>query len=183
MKIKREEVQALFIDFQERLLPVMAHRDEVLANAVKLARGLEILEVPHVVTQQYTKGIGQTVPQMREALGDETYFDKITFSCLETEEIRAAVEKLAEEGRKTVLVCGIEAHICVQQTVSDLLEAGDRVVVAADCVDSRKPSDCQVSLERMRQEGAVITTCEALLYELTNRAGNERFKAISRLTK
>jgi hypothetical protein len=180
MKIQREEVLALFIDFQERLLPVMSNREELTENTVKLAKGLGILDVPHLVTQQYTKGIGNTVEPIREALGGDEFYDKITFSCLDTEEIRNAVEA---SGKKTILVCGIEAHICVQQTVEDLLGAGYRVVVAADCVSSRKPSDCQISLERMRQSGAVITTCEAVLYELTGRAGNDRFKAISRLTK
>lgn len=180
MKLQQEEVLALFIDFQEKLLPVMSHKEELLANAVKLAKGLGILEVPHIVTQQYTKGIGQTVEEMREALGDEAYFDKLTFSCLDTEEVAKAIDA---SGKDTIVVCGIEAHICVQQTVSDLLEEGYEVVVVADCVDSRKPSDCRVALKRMRDEGALITTCEALLYELTGRAGNERFKAISRLTK
>ncbi|MCI8513520.1 MAG: isochorismatase family protein [Lachnospiraceae bacterium] len=180
MKLQQDEVLALFIDFQEKLLPVMARKEELLANSVKLAKGLNILKVPHIVSQQYTKGIGHTVEEMREALGDDAYFDKITFSCLETEEIEKAIDRFDKD---IVIVCGIEAHICVQQTVSDLLEDGYEVVVVADCVDSRKISDCQVALERMRDEGAIITTCEALLYELTNRAGSDCFKEISRLTK
>ncbi len=193
-KILREEAWALFVDFQERLVPVMAHKEALIAQSVKLARGLEILGVPCLVSEQYPKGLGHTVPELREVLGDG-YLEKMTFSCMETPVIRAAAAALGQEraeeasslagasGRAAVIVCGIEAHICVEQTVLDLLAAGNRVVVVADCVDSRHPFDCQIALERMRDAGAVITTCEALLYELTHHAGNDRFRAISKLTK
>ncbi|MBR5475149.1 MAG: hydrolase [Lachnospiraceae bacterium] len=180
MKIKREEAVALFVDYQERLVPAMAHKEALMANSVKLAKGLTILEVPHLVSQQYTKGLGQTVAEIREALGDDAYLEKMSFSCLEEDYIREAV---AATGKNTVIVCGIESHVCVQQSVLDLLELGYGVVVVADCVDSRKDYDREIALERMRSAGAIITTCEALLYELTNRAGDDRFRAISKLTK
>lgn len=180
MRIKPENTIAIAVDYQTRLVPAMSNIRELIHNSSILLRGLSVLEVPIILTQQYTKGLGETVPEILSAAGDCPIFDKITFSCYQDEAIRDAVRA---SGRKTVLLCGIEAHVCVLQTVIDLLEDGCQVVLVCDCIDSRKPSDKAAALIRARQEGAIITSCEAILFELTQIAGNARFKEISRLVK
>ena len=131
-------------------------------------------------TQQYTKGIGMTIPSLFEAAGEEKYFDKITFSCMDDETIRNAVEA---SGKKNVIVCGIESHICVLQTCMDLKEAGYTPILVVDCMSSRKESDKEIAILRAQQEGILLTTTEAILFELTRKAGNPTFKEISRLIK
>lgn len=171
---------ALVIDFQEKLMPVMDKAEALEARTGILLKGLRTLEVPMLFTQQYTKGIGMTIPSLFEAAGEEKYFDKITFSCMDDETIRNAVEA---SGKKNVIVCGIESHICVLQTCMDLKEAGYTPILVVDCMSSRKESDKEIAILRAQQEGILLTTTEAILFELTRKAGNPTFKEISRLIK
>ena len=180
MRIKPENTIAIAVDYQTKLVPAMNNIRELIHNSSILLKGLKALDVPVIITQQYTKGLGETVLDIRSAAGDCPVFDKITFSCFMDEAIKNAIYS---SGRKTVLVCGIEAHVCVLQTVIDLIEEGYQVVLVSDCIDSRKPSDKEAALVRARQEGAIITSYEAILFELTQIAGNEKFKEISRLVK
>ncbi|HHU73249.1 MAG TPA: hydrolase [Clostridiales bacterium] len=181
MRILKEDTVALVIDFQERLVPVMNHKEELLHNTEILLKGLKVLEIPMIVTQQYTKGIGMTVPKIQEAIGDDfVYYDKITFSCWDDEEIKKQILGL---GKKNIIVCGIEAHICVLQTVIDLLQEGIHVVVVEDCIGSRKDNDKKIALERAISEGALVTTYESILFELTRVSKTDVFKEISRLIK
>ncbi|MGI6118518.1 MAG: isochorismatase family protein [Bilifractor sp.] len=183
MRIRPEETQAVFIDFQERLMPAMSGREQCEERGAMLMRGLKILEVPFLVTQQYTKGLGETVPAIREASGDGedfSYFDKCTFSCIRDPAIREAVEK---NGRKNVLIAGTEAHVCVLQTCIDLKEAGYRPVLVTDAIASRKESDRQIGIYRAMQEGALLTTAEAVLFELLVDSKNPHFREISKLVK
>ena len=180
MRILPEKSIAMVVDYQTRLVPAMGNIDTLIHNSSVLLKGLNILEIPMIITQQYTKGLGETVPEILDAAGDHPVFDKITFSCHQNEAIKAA---LKASGKTTVIVCGIEAHVCVLQTVIDLLEDGYQVVLVEDCIDSRKASDKANALIRARQEGAVITSYEAILFELTQIAGTERFKQISKLVK
>ncbi len=181
MKMKREQTQAWVVDMQERLLPAMSQPARLTEQAGKLLRGLRLLEIPLTVSQQYTRGLGMTVPSIREAAGQDAYLEKLSFSCLGEPEMQARLEAFPE--RKTVVLLGIEAHICVLQTALDLKAAGYEPVVAADCVDSRKPLDREVALRRMEQEGIRLTTVEACLFELLERAGTDLFRQISRLIK
>ena len=180
MRLKAEETMAVVIDYQEKLMPVINENDAVTANSAILIKGLRELEVPIVVSQQYTKGLGETIEPIKEALGDFTPMEKKTFSLMDTEEIK---EKITSYGKKNVVVCGTEAHICVLQTVIDLREAGYNVFLVTDCIGSRKNSDKEASIKRAMAEGAFICTYESVLYELTAGAGNPHFKAISKLTK
>ena len=180
MRILKEDTIALIIDFQEKLMPVMAGAEALEARTNILIKGLKALDVPMVITQQYTKGIGMTIPSFFESAGTEEYFDKITFSCFDDDAIRTAIEA---SGRKNVIVCGIESHICVLQTVIDLKAAGHIPVLVADCISSRKESDKQVALERARQEGAIVTTYESLLFELLKVAGTQESKMIQKLIR
>lgn len=178
--INRNDTVLIAIDFQEKLMPAMADPAALEAVVVKLAEGAKVLEIPVIVTQQYTKGLGPTVPSIAEALGDFEPIDKITFSAMGQPEF---VQALENSGRKTVILIGIEAHICVQQTALELLEQGYRVYVVRDCIASRKESDSLCSQQRMAGAGAVITTYESVLYELMRGAKADGFKAVSAIVK
>ncbi len=181
MRILAEETMALVIDYQERLVPVINNREELLHNSSILIKGLKALGIPMVVSQQYTKGIGMTVPKIRDVFGEEfSYYDKLTFSCAEDKEL---LHRLQETGRRNIILCGIEAHICVLQTAIDLLAKGYQVILAENCIGSRKENDRVVAVQRAAAEGAVITTCESLLFELTRVAKTDVFKVISGLIK
>ena len=181
MRILAEETLALIVDFQEKLVPVIEKNEELLHNTEILVKGLRALNIPLIVTQQYTKGIGMTVPVISEAVGESfTFYDKITFSCAENEEVMA---KITESGKKNIIICGIEAHICVLQTVLDLIGKGYTVMLVEDCVGSRKKGDRKAGIKRAITEGAIPTTYESILFELTRAAGTGIFKEISRLIK
>ena len=179
-RIKREDAVLTAIDFQEKLLPAMFEADDVEASACKLAEGLKILGIPSFVTTQYARGLGATVEPVAEALGQFEPIDKNTFSAWDNDEYRAALEN---SGRKTVIIMGIETHICVEQTALDLLENGYTVFVPADCVQSRDPRNREISLRRMEATGAVITCAESILYELLGSSKAAEFKAISAIVK
>lgn len=176
MRIEREETAALVIDYQKKLVPVMHKEKKLIQNSSVLLAGLKMLHIPMIVTQQYTKGLGMTVKEITEATGTEEYVDKISFSALADVEGKII-------GKRFIIVCGIEAHICVLQTVIDLVAAGYIPVVVEDCVSSRKSSDKKTALRRMRDEGAIVTTYESLLFELLKVAGTEESKQIQRLIK
>ena len=180
LRLKREDTIASAIDFQEKLLPAMSEPERVEKNAVKLLKGLKELGIPVVVTQQYTKGIGETTEAVREAIGEFDHIEKTTFSAYKTEEYRKAIEG---SGRKTVIMMGVETHICVEQTALDLLETGYKVFLAADCVGSRDSFNRDNSIRRMEQAGAVITNYESILYELREDSKAPEFKAISKIVK
>ncbi len=180
MRIKTEDAIAIAIDFQEKLMPAIKNREEVLKNSSILLRGLKALEVPVLVTQQYTKGLGESVEEIKDALGDFTPFDKITFSVYQNAGVREALEM---SGRKNVIICGTEAHVCVLQSVIDLREAGYNVVLVEDCIGSRRKDNKKTGVQRALSEGALLTSYEAILFELTQTAKSPCFKTISNLVK
>ena len=178
--INRDETLFVVIDFQEKLMPVM-HNKEVLEDKVcRLAEGMKALGIPHIVTQQYTRGIGETIPSVAEAIGEFEPIDKTSFSCMRNEEF---ARQLAEAGKKNIVICGIEAHICALQTVEDLLAEGYKVYVAVDCMSSRAANDYLWAAERMETAGAIVTTYEAILYEILGDAKAEGFKSVSKIVK
>lgn len=183
MRILSRETAALFVDFQERLLPVIHEGEEVTRRSAMLLRGLNALEVPVVFPRQYPKGLGDIVPEIKEAALPYTPMDKLSFSALGEEEIGYQFRALRAQGRKTVLVCGVEAHVCVLQSAIDLKDRGFHVVLVTDCTGSRYPLDKKIALKRAVQEGIYLTTAESILFELTERAGTDVFKVISKLVK
>lgn len=190
LRLKKEDTVLVGIDFQERLMPAMKGNEELEAAAVKLVKGCRILGVPAVMTQQYTKGLGPTVPAIAAALtepiGEDTAeaefvpVEKTSFSAMGEPVFVETLEKL---GRKTVIIAGIEAHVCVQQTVIDLLEKGYTVFVANDCISSRSNTDKKYAQRRMGDAGAVGSTFESILFELLGGAKEPGFKQISALVK
>lgn len=176
MKIEREQTMVLIVDYQEKLVPVMYKKEKLLENSCILLRGLRELGIPMCITQQYTNGLGMTVEQISEAAGEKDYVDKISFSAAD-----CVKQELA--GKKFVIICGIEAHICVLQTLIDLKEQGYVPVLVTDCISSRKKKDKDMAILRAASEGAVITTYESLLFELLQRAGSDESKRIQKLIK
>ena len=176
MRIRREETIAVAVDYQEKLMPVMFEKDRLIDNSSILLAGLGILEVPIIMTQQYTRGLGNTVPEITDAAGTKEFTEKIKFSAYE--DIKDQLKDY-----KYVIVCGIEAHICVLQTIIDLKAGGYIPVLAADCVSSRKEYDRKTAVSRARDEGALITTYESLLFELLEEAGTRVSKQIQRVIR
>ena len=178
--IRRDDAVLVAVDFQTKLMPAMADPQTLEETVVRLAKGAKALKIPVIVTQQYTKGLGPTTAPIAEALGDFEPVEKLTFSAMGEPAFLRALEA---SGRKSVILIGIEAHICVQQTALELMEKGYSVYVIQDCVASRKESDYLCSQKRMAAAGAVITTYEAVLYELLRGAKAEGFKAVSAIVK
>lgn len=179
MRIEREKAAALVIDYQEKLIPVMDRKEKLLENSGILLAGLRTLRIPMVITQQYTKGLGTTVKEVTEAAGTEEFVEKIRFSAYE--DVFGSHTWIRE--KKYIILCGIESHICVMQTLIDLKAAGYVPVLVTDCVSSRKHADYDTALLRAQQEGAILTTYESLLFELLEKAGTEESKKIQRLIK
>lgn len=180
MRIKTNNVACLVIDFQQRLYPLIHEHEELSKNVPILLNGMKILDIPVFVTEQYVKGLGPTVPEIAACIEGIERIEKSAFSCLDEPRFSLA---LANSGKDYVIVCGIESHVCVLQTVTDLKQHGYSPVVVADCVSSRKESDKYFALERMKQEGVILTTYEAILFELLRYSGGEKFKGISALVK
>lgn len=180
MRIKPEDTAAVVVDIQERLFPHIHDNQRLMRNSVTLIHGLRRLGIPITVTEQYTKGLGHTIPEIAEALGNYQPIEKTAFSCCGEPRFMAALLKLS---RRNVLLFGIEAHVCVLQTSLDLLEANLQPVVIADCVSSRKESDKLIALQRLQGEGAKLASYESILFELCAVSGTEQFKAISKLVK
>ena len=174
-QLDRDDAVLLVVDIQERLAVVMADRERVVANTGHLIAAAKLLGVPVMLTEQYPKGLGPTVPELRAALDPAPAIVKMTFDCCGE---LAFAQALEQTGRSTVIVCGMEAHICVLQTVLGLLSTGLNVHVAADAVCSRRPENARTALELQRDAGAVITCTETVLFQLLGRAGTPEFKAI-----
>lgn len=180
MRVFSDETALLVIDYQTKLVPAMNEYEDFVHNSSILVQGMLELDVPVIMTQQYTRGLGVTIEEIADISGMPDAFDKLSFSCMGEEDICAAINKL---NVKNVVICGCEAHICVLQTVIDLISEEYNVYVVSDCVASRKCKDKEAALVRAKQEGAYITTYEAILFELLGRAGSDQFKTISRLIK
>jgi len=166
------------IDVQEKLAPAIADSRRVVWNVRRLIDGAKLLGLPVVATEQYPQGLGPTLPELAGRLGEIP--SKLTFSGGGCPQI---FHDLEGRGIHKLLVCGMEAHVCVQQTVLDLLGQGWRVYVAVDAVGSRRTIDYRTALARMDASGATLTTTEAALFEWCRIAGTPEFKEISRLAK
>jgi nicotinamidase-related amidase len=169
-----KRVAVLVIDLQERLLPAIDGHQRVLSNSLLLLRLARELALPVVVTTQYRKGLGETVPAVRELAGVDA-LDKTSFGCFGDEAFCTRLDAL---GRDQLLVAGIESHICVMQTVLGALASGRRVHVVSDAVGSRTEANRQVGLARMERAGALVSSAEMALYELLGRSDGAAFKAM-----
>ena len=175
--LRREDAALLVIDVQERLLPVIAEGQGVVDNIVKLVRFSRIVGLPVILTEQLK--LGETVEEIRAELPDLQPITKVEFSCLACEDF---VEALSHLGRKTLILTGIEAHICVAQTALEALPDYE-VHAVSDAMSSRSTHNREVALQRMRLAGVTVTSTEMLIFELLRRAATEEFRAALELVK
>ena len=181
-RIARENTQAMVIDVQERLTPHIYDHENIVKKIVTLVKGLQALDVPIMLNEQYKKGLGETLPEIMEVLDTSKAktIEKVTFSACDNDE---TWNHLAQQNRNAVLLFGVETHVCVMQTALDLLDNGMLPVIIADATGSRNAYDRRQAIRRMRRAGAVITTTEAILFELCRSSKDPAFKTISNLIK
>jgi len=163
------------VDIQEKLLPPIFQKEQLVRNARLLIRAAGILKIPALVSTQYAKGLGKTVPEIAALLPQNEAVDKQLFSCFGSELFRRLLKGLPGN-RNTLLLCGMESHICVTQTALSALREGYLVHVASDAVSSRTEWNCKIGLERMRAAGAIISSTEMMIYELMCSSGSAAFK-------
>ncbi len=181
VRVRRDSTALFLIDVQERLAPVIAGREGLERRLQVLLEGAAVLGIPLIWTEQYVKGLGVTIPSVAERAAPRANpIEKLSFSCCPAPGVDDSLRRIAPE---TVIVSGIETHVCVLQTCLDLLDGGYLPVLVADCTGSRHPEDREIALRRLEQAGVVLTTLESLLFELLEQAGSDEFKAISRLVK
>jgi len=171
----------ILIDMQEKLQKAMSNVSKCIASQELLLKAASILEIDCLVTEQYPAGLGNTINELKCVLPENTtIIEKTSFSCCGESNFRTA---LKAKSRRTLIVCGIEAHVCVQQTVLDLLADGYEVVIPADALTSRNNDNYKLALESMRQAGAFITSAEAVIFMLLRDAKHPDFRTISKLIK
>jgi nicotinamidase-related amidase len=169
--LDRDKTALVVVDVQEGFRPYASFAG-VAGSCAKLVQAARILDVPTLVSEQYPKGLGHTAPEVE--IEGEPVIEKTVFSAARADGFDLA-------GREQAIVCGIETHVCVSQTVHDLLDRGVEVHVPADAVGSRHDIDYERALERMERAGAIVSTVESALFELLGRAGTPEFKAVQRL--
>ena len=177
---ERESSAFAIVDFQERLVPHIAGHENILANLIRICRGAEILKVPLVVTEQNPKGLGPTVPELNELVEGTKKIEKMTFSCFGEPKFSGRLKGL---NVRTLLIGGIEAHVCVAQTALGAISEGFSVHVLVDAIGSRNPANVVTAIDRLREAGAVISSTEMALFELLGRAGTSEFKEVQKLIK
>lgn len=178
--LQRENTTLLIIDVQERILKVIHEYGRVVENNLKLIKGMKTLGVPIYYTEQYPKGLGTTTQTLLDELENVNAVQKMSFSCAGAGDL---FDELHKKNIETVIVTGVESHVCVLQTTLDLLANGFKVHLAYDAVSSRRKSDYEIALERMRANGAEITTTESILFEILNVCGTDEFKTVSKIVK
>ncbi len=174
-----EEAVLMVIDIQERLIPAMKYGEKVILNTNILISIAQKLEIPIIVTEQYPKGLGKTDPNVSYNLGESLTYEKITFSGC-TSEVTSALQGL---GRKKIIITGTETHVCVFQTVRDLLAQGYQVFVVGDAVCSRTKDNYRNGLSLMASMGAVVTNTETVFFDIMKQSGTPLFKELSKLIK
>lgn len=184
MLLSSEQSCLLVVDVQERLLPAMSAPDTVVQSIKLLLKAAATLEVPVLASEQYPRGLGPTVPELAEHLGQYPPMEKIEFSCAANPDIADRINSL---GRRQLVICGIEAHVCVLQTAigfaADQTAPDRQAFVVADAVSSRDPRNQEIALERMRRSGVEVVSSEMVVFEWLGRAGTPAFKELSALLK
>ncbi len=176
MLLQSQESLLLVVDIQEKLLPSIVNGKQLVANTCWLIELAKELNIPYVVSEQYPKGLGPTVTDIKEATDTSIYLEKTCFSvCADN----SCYQSIAKSGRKQLILVGIETPICVMQSAIEFKQKGFDVFVVADCVSGRHLFDHEAALERMRQVGIVIISKEMVLFEWLRDAKHEKFKAIS----
>lgn len=179
-RLEKHRLVLVVIDLQERFRELIHGMPSVLKNSSRLIRAFGELDLPVLLTEHNSRGLGATVPEIRSLLDRTPPLEKLTFSCDGDPGFRAALGAL---NRDQVVLCGIEAHVCVYQTARDLMDRGKQVAVAADAVGSRQAAAREIGLEHMRRIGVQVMNVEMILYEMLREAQTADFKAVASLLK
>jgi nicotinamidase-related amidase len=175
--LEPEQCALVVIDIQEKLLPPIFQKEQLLRNSQLLIRAAGILKIPALVSTQYAKGLGATVPEISSLLPGSDAIDKTLFSCFGSDVFCGVLKRLPGQ-RNTLLLCGMESHICVTQTALAALREGYLVHVASDAVSSRTEWNWKIGLDRMRAAGAIISSTEMIIYELMRSSSSAAFKEL-----
>jgi len=175
--LEPEQCALIVVDIQEKLLPPIWERERLVRNSQLLIRLAGILKIPVLLSTQYAQGLGHTIPEIASLLPETAPIDKVMFSCFGSDVFCSMLKRLPGQ-RTTVLLCGMEAHICVMQTALSALREGYAVHVASDAVSSRVEWNWRIGLDRMRAAGAVISSTEMMTYELLRSSGSPAFKEL-----
>jgi nicotinamidase-related amidase len=175
--LEPDQCALVVIDIQEKLLPPIFQKEQLVRNAQLLIRAASILKIPALVSTQYAKGLGGTVPEIAALMAGTDAIDKTLFSCFGSEAFCSSLKRLPGI-RRTLLLCGMESHICVTQTALGALREGYLVHIASDAVSSRTEWNWKIGLERMRAAGAVISSTEMMIYELMRASSSAAFKEL-----
>jgi nicotinamidase-related amidase len=178
--LKLENTFLIIIDIQGKLWNTMFEKEALLENALRLVKGMQVLGIPLILTEQNPRGLGPTLPELMQLMPQVQPIPKFAFGCCQDKGFQGAVANLK---RQQALICGIESHVCVYQTALELLSSGYEVQVVADVVSSRAVKNRDISLSRMQNEGAKLTTCEMSLFELLGTAENPQFKEMLKVVK
>ncbi len=174
--LRAHESCLLFVDVQEKLVPVVGDPERLVANCVWLMGVASVMDVPMLISEQYPAGLGPTVPKLRAAAPEGARVEKVHFSCAEAPSCRVRIDAM---GRMQLVLAGIEAHVCVLQTALGLLQAGKEVFVVADAVSSRSPLDAEMAMRRMRAVGVQVVTKEMVLFEWAHQSDTDTFRTLS----
>lgn len=179
--MKIENTIYLLLDMQEKLIPVMNEKERLEKSTLTLLKGLNELKIPCIYTEQYPKGLGSTIESLKEDLADAKYFSKTEFSAFPV--INEEILNLKNQNKDVVIVSGVETHICVYQTIKELIENGFKVYVPFETVSSRTNENYENGLSLLKDLGCVITNVETILFDLIKTSKHESFKTISKLIK
>jgi nicotinamidase-related amidase len=182
-RLNRADAFLIVIDMQQKLMPVISDREAVARNVERLVRGSKIVDMPALLTEQYVQGLGATVPLIRCAFEETSGYEPIAKACFSGFGCAEFVTATRNLHRKQAIVAGVEAHVCVYQTVGDLIANGFDVTIVADATSSRTPANKEVAIRRMMADGARLSSTEMVLFELTVNSGTDEFREISRLVK
>lgn len=178
-ELNKEDVLFLVVDIQEKLARVMEDKDKVVSNTKVLVEAGKLMDIPVIFTEQYPKGIGYTLEELKEGLENPEIYEKNSFNAY-LEDIKKGID---EKKRKKIIISGMETHICVMQTARELINAGYEVVIARDAVCSRTKDNYLNGLEQMKDMGALISNTEAIVFDLLKVAGTPEFKVLSKMIK
>jgi len=180
-RLSPESSLLVIVDVQERLMPAVLHERQIVFNVRRLLEAAQAIDVPVVVTEQYPQGLGNTVQELASFIPkDAPVLPKKSFSIYDDAPIRATIEN---HRRSQIILCGVEAHVCVQQSAFDLHRAGHEVYIVVDSIGSRSADDREIALRRFESSGMALTTTESLLFEWCRTAEHPQFKTVSRLVK
>ena len=178
-ELNKEDALFLVIDIQEKLANVMDYKKKIVSNTKVLIEAGKLMDIPIIFTEQYPRGIGSTLGELKEALDNPIVFEKNSFNAY----LDNIKESIDEKKRKKIIISGMEAHICVMQTTRELIKAGYEVFIARDAVCSRTKENFVNGLEQMKDMGATISNTESIIFDLLKISGTSDFKALSKLIK